>query len=326
MISTRWLNQRSPLWSRLEYLLDQSAGAGIKALSRSELQELGLLYRQIAADLATVREDPSGARFAAYLNQLLARAHNTIYSAERPTASAIVGFFRHIFPHTFRENVAYCLAALLIVLGAAAVGAALTRLDPDFKTKLLSPEMIETIDRRQMWTHSIVAIKPIASSAIMTNNLSVAFTTFAAGITGVGPIYVLALNGLLLGVIGATCALAGMSLPLWSFVAPHGVLELPAIFIAGGAGLRLAHGLLFPGFRPRRASLIEAGGQAVKLVVGCIPLLVVAGIVEAFISPTDLPVASKFAIAAALFLLLLRYLFGRGAPGLQPRPTDAPAV
>jgi uncharacterized membrane protein SpoIIM required for sporulation len=107
--------------------------------------------------------------------------------------------------------------------------------------------MIETIEQRQMWTDSIVTIKPLASSGIMTNNLSVAFSMFALGITGgLGTIWMLAVNGLLLGVIGAATARAGMALQLWSFVAPHGVLELPAIFIAGGAGLEIARGLLFP--------------------------------------------------------------------------------
>jgi uncharacterized membrane protein SpoIIM required for sporulation len=99
-----------------------------------------------------------------------------------------------------------------------------------------------------------------------------------------------------------------MSLPLWSFVAPHGVLELPAIFIAGGAGLRLGQGLLFPGVLPRKDSLARAGTQAIKLVIGTVPLLIIAGIVEAFISPTDLPVVSKFAVAASLAVLLAIYL------------------
>jgi uncharacterized membrane protein SpoIIM required for sporulation len=148
---------------------------------------------------------------------------------------------------------------------AGVVGAVLTYQNPDFKVKLLGPQMVETIDRHEMWTHSIVGIKPLASSAIMTNNMSVSFTTFALGITaGLGTIYMMAFNGLLIGVIGMACGLAGMSVQLWSFVAPHGVLELPAIFIAGGAGLRIAQGLLFPGLLPRRESLARAGVEAVQ--------------------------------------------------------------
>jgi len=218
------------------------------------------------------------------------------------------------YPRAFRQNLVPCVVSLVIFLGAAAAGAALTYRDPEFKTKVLGPAMVDTIDRREMWTHSIVAIKPIASSQIMTNNMSVALTTFAAGITGgAGTIYMIAFNGMLLGVIGMACALSGMSVPLWSFVAPHGVLELPAIVIAGGAGLRLAQGLLFPGLLPRRQSVSLAGSEAVKLVLGCIPILVIAGIIEAFVSPTDLAVSLKFGMAAGLFVLLVVYLFSTPA-------------
>jgi uncharacterized membrane protein SpoIIM required for sporulation len=120
----------------------------------------------------------------------------------------------------------------------------------------------------------------------------------------------MAFNGLLIGVIGMACWLSGMSVQLWSFVAPHGVLELPAIFIAGGAGLRIAQGLLFPGLLSRRDSLARAGLEAVQLLLGTIPILIIAGLIEAFVSPTGLPVALKFSMAGALFVLLGAYLFG----------------
>ena len=311
MISTAWLKTREPHWRHLDELVERTTRSGYKSLSRHELQELGLLYRQIASDLAALREHPGSTHYAAYLNQLLARAHHTIYSAERQSPWAILQFWLTTFPEAFRGNLAHVLVALALFAGAGALGAALTYRDPDFKTRVLGPTMVETIERRQMWTHSIVAIKPIASSAIMTNNLSVALTTFAMGITaGLGTAYMLAFNGLLLGVIGMACATAGMSLQLWSFVAPHGVLELPAIVIAGGAGLRLGHGLLFPGLLPRRESVGRAGAEAVKLVLGCVPILVVAGVIEAFVSPTDLGVPMKFGMASALFVLLVAYLFG----------------
>jgi uncharacterized membrane protein SpoIIM required for sporulation len=314
VISTRWLEKRKPHWSRLEHLLGRSSRKGFKSLTRSELQELSLLYRQIAADLAALREDQGSVQFTRYLNQLLARAHNTIYSAHRASPSAIVDYFRYAYPQIFRRNLNYSLAALLIFLVSAAVGVAITYHDPDFKVKILGPQMVETIDRHQMWTQSIVGMKPVASSGIMTNNLGVSFMTFASGITGgVGTIYMMIFNGLLIGVIGTACFYSGMSLQLWSFVAPHGVLELPAIFIAGGAGLRLAYGLLFPGFLPRRESVARAGTEAVKLLLGTVPLLFIAGIIEAFVSPTGLAVSLKFGMAASLFVLLLAYLFWQPA-------------
>jgi len=321
MISTRWLEKRKPYWSKLEALLNQSAKGGLKALSRSELQELSLLYRQTAADLAAIREDRGSVHFARYVNQLLVRAHNTIYSGRRASPKTIFSFFWDAYPAAFRRNLNPCLLSFLIFLVAAIVGAVLTYQNPDFKVKILGPRMVETIDRHQMWTHSIVGIKPLASSAIMTNNMSVGFTTFAFGITaGLGTIYMMAFNGLLIGVIGMACRLSGMSLQLWSFVAPHGVLELPAIFIAGGAGLRIAQGLLFPGVLPRRDSLARAGLESVQLILGTIPILIVAGLIEAFVSPTGLPISLKFSMAGALFLLLAIYLFGLSR---EPKPAQS---
>ncbi len=225
----------------------------------------------------------------------------------------LVSFFWVTYPAAFRRNLNHCIVATLVFAIAGLVGAALTYENPDFKVKLLGPQMVETIDRHEMWTHSIVGIKPVASSAIMTNNMSVGFTTFALGITGgLGTIYMMAFNGLLIGVIGMACWLSGMSLQLWSFVAPHGVLELPAIFIAGGAGLRIAQGLLFPGTLPRRESLSRAGSEAVQLLLGTVPILIIAGLIEAFVSPTGLPIPLKFSLAAALFVLLNAYLFFGG--------------
>lgn len=315
MISTKWLERRKPYWQRLEQLLERSARSGFRTLDRSELRELGLLYRQIAADLATLREDPGSVHFARYLNQLLARAHNIIYSTRKTSPSMILDFFRTTYPQAFRRNWNYVLAALLIFVTSGLFGAGLTWQDPDFKLSILGPQMVQTIEKHEMWTHSIVGIKPLASSSIMTNNLSVCFMTFALGITGgLGTLYMMIFNGMLMGVVGMACHLSGMSLKLWEFVAPHGVLEIPAIFIAGGAGLRIAAGLLFPGYLPRRESLVQAGREAVQLLLGSIPMLVVAGVIEAFVSPTELATKIKFGLAAALFTLLLLYLFTCGQP------------
>jgi uncharacterized membrane protein SpoIIM required for sporulation len=133
---------------------------------------------------------------------------------------------------------------------------------------------------------------------------------FASGITVIGPIWMMLLNGLMLGVVGAATWQNGMAISLWSFVAGHGSLELPAIFIAAGAGLETARGLLFPGLLTRKASLAAAGGRASKLILGAIPMLLVAGSIEAFISPTNMPVAMKFTLGGVLFSALLMYLFG----------------
>src|SRR5436309_2451550 len=315
MISTRWLEKRKSYWARLELLVDRSNKGGISTLEHRELQELGLLYRQTASDLATVREDVTSNQLAFYLNQLLGRAHNLIYMGHKPKISGLVRFYAQTFPRVFRETFRQTLLALLIFVVTGIATWAVTIHDPTFAHRMLGPQMMDTIERKEMWTQSIVTIKPLAASGILTNNLAVSFTTFAMGITaGIGTIWMMVTNGMLIGVIGAATWRAGMALQLWTFVAPHGVLELPAIFIAGGAGLEIARGMLFPGLLPRRESLVLAGGRAARLVLGIVPMLIIAGIIEGFVSPSGIATPLKFLLAAVLFAALTTYLARPGTP------------
>ena len=208
---------------------------------------------------------------------------------------------------------------------AGIAGALLSLHDASFERYLLGPHMIETIEHHQMWTDPVLTVKPLASSQIMTNNISVCFFAYATGIfAGLGTIFSMLLNGLLIGVIGVACFEANMSNMLWSFVAPHGVLELPAIFISGGAGLLLARGLLFPVLLPRRESLARAGAQSARLILGIIPILIVAGTIEGFLSPTKLPPALKYLFAAALFSLFALYLSRGGRKKILSASTIQP--
>jgi uncharacterized membrane protein SpoIIM required for sporulation len=303
------MGKRKPYWDRLGLIIDKAGRRGLAVLSYAELSELGLLYRQIAADLATVREDPLSRPWAGYLNRLLARAHNLIYMGRPARPRALLRFYGSEFPRLFRRTWKYTAVAFALFIAGALAGFLACLADPSLQRFLLGPEMSATIDRREMWTHAVLTIKPLASSAILTNNISVSFTMFAAGILGgVGTVYLLAMNGVLIGVIGTACWQAGMSLQLWSFVAPHGILELPAVFIAGAGGLLLGRGLLFPGELPRRDALIYYGGQGVRLVLGIIPILLGAGVLEGFFSPSYLPAAAKFACSGAAGGLLTLYL------------------
>jgi uncharacterized membrane protein SpoIIM required for sporulation len=314
VISTRWLEKRRPHWNRLEQLVAASGRKSVTALTPAELQELALLYRQSASDLSTVREDPTSTQLAGYLNQLLGRAHNLIYMGRRSDKRGIWTFYKEIYPRIFRETFADTFLAFLLFFVAGIAGLLMGIADPGFSHYFLGPHMMQSIENHKMWTDSIVTVKPLASSGILTNNMSVAFAAFAAGITGIGTVWMMLMNGLMMGVVAVACWREGMSLPLWSFVAAHGVLELPAIFIAGGAGLGIAKGLLFPGVLPRKESLVQAGAKSVRLVLGTIPLLLIAGLVEGFVSPTSLPPVMKFLLAGALGTLMVLYLMsGRNA-------------
>jgi len=310
ILSNQWILKRRPYWDRLASLLAQSGQTGLKSLTRAELRELALLYRQVAADLSILRQDASARAYADHVNQLLARAHHIIYSTRKTSLLTLFRFLRDEYPAIFQRQLSYVLAALLVSLGWGLLGVILTTTRPEFMRHFVGPQMIATMERHQMWTRSVVTMAPTASSYIMTNNLTVSFVTFAGGIVfGLGTLWYLFVNGMMLGVIGAACHQYGMSIALWSFVAPHGALELPSILIAGGAGLRLGHSMLFPGALRWKESVARGGIEATRLVAGIIPLLIIAGTLEGFFSPSNAPVPLKFTVGGVLFTLLLLWLF-----------------
>jgi uncharacterized membrane protein SpoIIM required for sporulation len=285
IVSNQWLQKRRPYWERLARLLAQADGGRLSQFTRAELQETALLYRQVASDLSTLRQDSTARAYTEHVNQLLARAHHIIYSSRRTSFLSILRFLRDDYPAIVQQQFGYVLMAMGVLLGGALLGSVLTLARPQFMRQMLGPQMVATIERHEMWTHSIVGMAPIASSLIMTNNLSVSFAAFAGGIVfGLGSLYSMFYNGLLLGVIGAACQQHGMALDLWSFVAPHGSLELPSIILAGAAGLRLGRGVVFPGLYRWRDSVTMAGVEASRMVAGIIPLLVIAGTLEGFFS------------------------------------------
>jgi uncharacterized membrane protein SpoIIM required for sporulation len=310
ILSNQWIAKRRPLWDRLAALLLQSDQSGLGQLSRAELQEMALLYRQVAADLSVLRQDTTARSYAEHVNQLLARAHHIIYSRRKTSAGSLFRFLRDEYPQIFRQQLPFVIASLLVSVAWGLLGVALTNARPEFMRHYLGPSMIATMERHQMWTDSVVSIAPAASSHIMTNNLSVSFVTFAGGIAfGLGTFFYLYVNGMMLGVIGAACHQYGMSLALWSFVAPHGSLELPSILIAGGAGFRLGYAMLFPGALRWKDSVAKGGIEATRLVSGIIPLLVIAGTLEGFFSPSHAPIWLKFTVGGLLFALLMAWLF-----------------
>jgi uncharacterized membrane protein SpoIIM required for sporulation len=320
-ISNHWIQKRRPHWERLASLLAQSDQNGLSDLSRDELQELALLYRQVAADLSVLRQDSTARTYASHVNQLLARAHHIIYSGRKANLVSLFRFLRNDYPQIFQRNIRFVLASLFVSGACGLLGVILTTARPEFMRHFVGPEMIAIMERHEMWTRSIVGIAPMATSAIMTNNLSVSFVTFAGGIAfGLGTLYNLYFNGMLLGVVGAACHHYGMSLALWSFVAAHGSLELPSIVIAGAAGLRLGHSMLFPGGYRWKDSIAKGGIEATRLVSGIIPLLVIAGCLEGFFSPSRAPVGLKFAVGGVLFALLNLWLFRPLKPRAQRVP------
>lgn len=326
MLVDDWVQSRRADWQRLTALLDRVQAGKLRALSEAELAELGELYRQVTSDLAVARRDYPRHQVMTFLNQLTARAHGVVYRGEPLELRRVRRFYTQSFPRLYRQTGRYTLIATLLFVLPALLGFFLTWYDPDAAYTLLPADargVIHQVEQGEMWTDIPSGERSIASSFIMTNNIRVAFLAFAGGVlAGLLTIYVMLLNGLLIGTIAGLCQAYGLSLPLWSFVLPHGVIELSVIFLAGGSGLMLGHALVSPGLLRRRDALVTAARKAVRLVFGCVPLLVVAGTIEGFVSPSALPAWAKFAVGALTGALLYSYLLLAGRRGeLETRPT-----
>ena len=326
MVTNLWIDLRKTNWSRLESLISRAESAGVKTLPHADLRDLGLLYRQAAADLSAVRADPTSRSLEGYLNRLVGRAHNLVYSGRRVSFRSLWEFLAHGYPRLLRRLLPYVWLATAVFLACFGLGMLITLLRPDFAALWLGPQMMDKIDHHQMWTDAVLSMKPQAASGIMTNNMSVCFMTFAAGITaGLGTLFLLFNNGLQIGTVLACCAQHRMAGSLLAFMVSHGALEIPSIMLAGAAGLRLGAGILFPGQLRRRDALAKAGAEAVQLVSATIPLLIVAGSFEGFLSPTRAPIALKCAVGAALFAGLCLW-WGEGGRKLVTIPQGPPAA
>jgi uncharacterized membrane protein SpoIIM required for sporulation len=311
-----FIDARMRLWRRLEELVDATQRNQLTRLRRSEVREVARLYRRAAADLAIAREEVADPLLVNYLNGLVGRAHSAIYRNEGSGFNVLLDFFRYEFPAVFRRTFASTAAAFLLVLVAASIAAAVTLVDEQFADAVV-PGIRAKIARHEDWTLAINGMNPVASAAIQQNNITVCILAFAGGILfGFGTFFILFSNGMMIGAVVALCVRYGFNAILF-FMAGHGVLELTAIFISGGAGFLLAQALIAPGDLTRGEALVVNGRLAVVLMLGCACLLLIAGLIEGFISPALIDFRWKLAVSVTSALLLILYLL---------KPDRRPAV
>ncbi|MFM7427980.1 MAG: stage II sporulation protein M [Elainella sp.] len=309
----RWLARREQSWRQLETLLKRAEKQGLKTLRAEEIHSLASLYRSTSADLARARTQQAGQLITQKLQTLVSRAYAQIYQGSRRQEwAAVRQFYLWGFPAAVQRSRGYIVLAVALFLGAALVSAWIASRDPGFFALAGVPDEIvsQVRDRQELWTGSIIGVEPFASSYIMINNIRVAFEAVAGGITfGLRTVYIVLLNGVLIGAIGTLVGQNNLAFPFWAFVFPHGSLELPAIFLAAAAGFLIARALLFPGPYRRIDALKLYSQQAAQLVFGIVPLLVVAGVIEGFFSPSPLvPSLVKYAVGTGLLIALIRYL------------------
>ena len=314
MSSERFIKERKRAWQRLEHLLGRLGGSSLRRLEREEVRELGRIYRRTASDLAIARSESRDPRLVNYLNNLVIRAHGRIYRADAQGGRRLWEFFAKGFPRTFRRTWRYTALAFAVFWVFAFVGFVGTKRDPDFSELMgVPPIQRAVINSGERWWESLNEGNQVGSSLIMTNNIKVMFLAFAMGaLLGLGTLYIMAFNGAMIASVLALVYRAGYGNELLTFMIGHGVIELSCIFLSGGAGLLIGSAMLLPGDLSRADALKTRGLDAIRLVVGCVPILVVAGIIEGFVSPTPIEPGIKFTIGITTGIALYSYLILAG--------------
>ncbi|MEP7288137.1 MAG: stage II sporulation protein M [Chloroflexota bacterium] len=312
MLVNDFIKFREKDWQRLQLLIDKRRGRS--PLTADEVRELGTLYRAVTSDLALARRDYPGQRVTQFLNQLLTRTHSYIYQQDVSDLRSVVRYFTQTLPRTFRKTWVFTLVAFLLFIIPGIVSCRLTYVTPEAGDLFGLAAQREILAEKKIWTDIPVNQRPYTSAFIMTNNIRIAILVFGGGISfGLFGVYLLVVNGLLIGGAFGLAAHYGMGESLLQFVFGHGVIELSVIFIAGGAGLQLGWALLNPGPYSRIDALGLAARQAVVLVVAAVPLLIIAGTIEGFFSPsTETPLVAHIAVGVLSGVLLYTYLILAG--------------
>jgi len=320
-----FISARQSRWNELESLLKRAGRRRIGRLSGEEIIRLGKLYRMSAADLALALRYFPQDRMTIYLNALVRRAHPIVYQSGSSSRRQIADFWRYGFPAAYRRMGGYTFTAFAITMVAAVLAAGAVLYQSSNADLLLGPGEAESLraimSNHHLWMGTNTANHSVAANFIMLNNIQVAFLAFVGGIVfGLGTVYILATNGISVGAIAALVAQYGLSRQFWSFVVPHGVIELSVIFMAGGAGLFLGDALLRPGLKTRGRSLVAAAHTSVLVIFGCVPLLIVAGTIEGFFSASNTPAWLKLLVGVGSGVVLYAYLL-LSAPAGRPAGT-----
>jgi uncharacterized membrane protein SpoIIM required for sporulation/uncharacterized RDD family membrane protein YckC len=322
--------RESKRWAGFAARLAEAQRKGLKGLGEDGVREFVAEYRDLASDLARLRTASKGGEVdeVFYLNRLVAGAHNLLYRRRAIRPQDIARFMLADVPAEIRASALPILLAAALLFGPAAIAATAVLRDPSVAEAFLPPGMLDRAEngvRRAKSGDGYIEdpqlFRPVMATSIVTNNVQVAIAAFAFGVTaGLLTVFLLVSNGISLGAVFGLYGSKGIASLLLAFVAPHGVLELTAICISGGAGFLLAAALLIPGERTRRRALIENGRRAIKLVAGAALLLLIAGTLEGMVSPIPWwPLEWKLGVSALTAIFLYAYV--RGITGGAGAPT-----
>lgn len=312
--------RKRPRWAEFHRLAERAARHGLDSFASHELPDFAARYREVAADLARARtygvDDPT----LEQLERLAAAGHNALYRDERGTWGRVWQVLARECPAAIRQARGYVAVASLAFLLPAGAGFMLLREQPALAPDLLPEVMIERADagaermaEGRRYADVAVADRPLMASGIITNNVRVAIACFAGGIfLGIGSLVLLGFNGLMIGAAAGHFANRGLLSYLLEFILGHGLLELFAIWVAGAAGFLLGRSVLAPGDLSRGDALVLSGRTAVRMVGGAAVLLVVAGLIEGFVSAGGGDVTFRAAASLGSLAFLAAYLLNGG--------------
>lgn len=336
----RFIATGRPVWTELERMLNRLEAEPNLRMPLAQLERFHHLYERTAADLAKITTLSSEPETRRYLENLVARAYGEIHETrEKQRRFFPLRWFFQTLPQTFRRHVRCFYLSLAITLIGCAFGGLAITFDPGSKPVLMPFPYLDQAPAKRVaeaekdTTDRLAGFKTTFSAELMTHNTKVSIFTLALGMTwGVGTIIMLFYNGVTLGAVAVDYIRAGQTPFLLGWLMPHGVIEIPAILIAGQAGLMLAAALVGRGSRATlKTRLREISGDVVTLIFGVAVLLVWAGFIEAFLSQYNEPVipySAKIAFGSLELILLSLFLAKSGtrsrSAGIPPARFPAP--
>lgn len=327
MSQEQFIARHQALWIRLDSWLEPTIAKTIDTPSAVSALAVDTdfphLYRQLCHHLALARTRLYSRQLIARLSRLVLRAHQRLYGSRCDLRRAIVLYLAAGFPVLVRHQWRLVSLSALLFYGPLLAMIMLVQLYPQSVYSLMEPEQVQAFEGMYMprMEGRVDQDREGQSDFLMfgyyiRNNTGIGFQTFAGGLLmGLGSVFFLVFNGLLIGTIAGYLFHIGYHLPFWGFVIGHSAMELNAIVLSGAAGLRLGAALIRPGRLSRIRALREQGRVAVQLLYGAALMFLSAAFIEAYWSSIDgLPLALKFSVGGLLWLLVIGYFgwVGRG--------------
>lgn len=316
--TARWIAQRSPTWRQVEACLPEVEDR--RRISPERALGAVRSYLELACDLAVARRALPNSALAHQLDRLYMRLHRSLFHPAGSLGHDVARLFRTDVPAIVAELRLKILIVAIGFLLATGAGWWLVATFPELARLFASEAMIEDVQSGRLWTDGLLNIMPpsVLSIGIFANNILVAITAFCLGaVYGLGTLYIVTLNGLMVGAMLAFTARYDLHWRLLEFMVAHGFVELSMIFIASAAGFSIGEAIARPAHRTRTAAFQRAASRGIKLILPCILFLIGAGLIEGYVSPSSASPIVKCLVGVAYWLMMFWVLTGLRLPAMR---------